>query len=78
MALEMNSVDKFWLSVWGMGLAFFLTLIVCITVNAHGKRDKWEKAVSNGADPMVVACALDGVNGHAEAAICAILAQGRK
>ena len=74
----MSSDDKFWLSVWGMGLAFFLTLMVCITVNAHGKREKWEKAVSNGADPMVVACALDGVNGHAEAAICAILAQGRK
>jgi hypothetical protein len=74
----MNSDDKFWLSVWGMGLAFFLTLIVCITVNAHGKRDKWEKAVSNGADPLVVACALDGVNGPAEAAICAILVQGRK
>ena len=74
----MSSDDKFWLSVWGMGLAFFLTLIVCITINAHGKRDKWEKAVSNGADPMVVACALYGVNGHAEAAICAILAQGRK
>jgi len=74
----MSSDDKFWLSVWGMGLAFFLTLIVCIAINAHGKREKWEKAVSNGADPMVVACALDGVNGHAEAAICAILAQGRK
>ena len=74
----MSSDDKFWLSVWGMGLAFLLTLTVCITVNAYGKRDKWEKAVSNGADPMVVACALDGVNDHAEAAICAILAQGRK
>jgi hypothetical protein len=74
----MNSDDKFWLSVWGMGLVFFLTLIVCITVNAHGKRDKWDKAVSNGADPMVVACALDGVNGYAETAICVILAQGRK
>ena len=74
----MNSDDKFWLSVWGMGLAFFLTLIVCITVNAHGKRDKWEKAVSNGADPMVVSCALDGVQGGADAAVCAILAQGRK
>ena len=71
----MSSDDKFWLSVWGMGSAFFLTLIVCITVNAHGKRDKWEKAVSNGADPMVVACALDG---HASIAICTILAQGRK
>jgi len=74
----MGSDQKFWLCIWGMVLAFFIALMVCITVNAHGKRDKWEKAVSNGADPMVVACALDGVNGHAEIAICTILAQGRK
>lgn len=74
----MNSDDKFWLSVCGMGLTVLVTLMVCITINAHGKREKWEKAVSNGADPMEVACALDGVNGQAAAAICAILAQGRK
>ena len=74
----MNSDDKFWLSVCGMGLTVLVTLMVCITINAHGKREKWEKAVSNGADPMEVACALDGVHGYAEAAICAILAQGRK
>jgi len=70
--------EKFWLCVWGMVLTFCLTLALCITFNAHGKRDKWEKAVSNGADPMVVACALDGVQGYAETAICTILAQGRK
>ena len=75
--MERMNEEKFWLCLWGMGLVALITLIVCITINAHGKREKWEKAVSNGADPMVVACALDGVNGHAEAAICAILAQGR-
>jgi hypothetical protein len=74
----MNHDEKYWLCIWGMVLAFFLTLTVCLTINAHGKRDKWERAVSNGADPMVVACALDGVNSHADAAICTILAQGRK
>jgi hypothetical protein len=74
----MNSEDKFWLCVWSMVLAFLLTLTVCITVNAYGKRDKWEKAVMNGADPMVIACSLDGVNSHSETAICTILAQGRK
>ena len=74
----MNSEEKFWLCVWSMVLAFLLTLTVCITVDAYGKRDKWEKAVSNGADPMVIACALDGVNSHSETAICTILAQGRK
>ena len=70
--------EKFWLCVWGMVLAFLTVVALCITFNAHGKRDKWEKAVSNGADPMVVACALDGVQGYADAAICTILAQGRK
>jgi hypothetical protein len=70
--------EKFWLCVWGMVLAFCLTLALCITFNAHGKRDKWEKAVSNGADPMVVSCALNDIAGGADAAICAILAQGRK
>lgn len=74
----MNSEEKFWLCLWGMVLAFLLTLTVCITFNASGKRDKWEKAVSNGADPMVIACALDGVTGSADIAICTILAQGRK
>ena len=70
--------EKFWLCVWGMVVSFLAVLVLCITFNAHGKRDKWEKAVSNGADPMVVACALDGVQGYAETAICTILAQGRK
>jgi hypothetical protein len=70
--------EKFWLCIWGMVLAFLLALMLCLTINAYGKRDKWEKAVSNGADPMVVACALDGANGLSETAICVILAQGRK
>jgi hypothetical protein len=74
----MNSDQKFWLGIWSMVLAFFIALMVCLTINAYGKRDKWERAVSNGADPMVTACALDGVTSHAEIAICTILAQGRK
>jgi hypothetical protein len=74
----MNSEQKFWLCIWGMVLAFFVTLTVCLTINNFGRRDKWEKAVSNGADPMVVACALDGVTNYSETAICTILAQGRK
>jgi hypothetical protein len=70
--------SKFWLGIWGMILVFFMTLTICITINAYGKRDKWEKAVSNGADPMVVACAIDGLTNTGDVAICAILAQGRK
>ena len=72
------SEEKFWLCVWGMVLSFLTVLVLCITINAYGKRDKWEKAVSNGADPMVVSCALDGAEHSAGAAICVILAQGRK
>ena len=74
----MNDEQKFWLGIWGMVLSFLVALMVCITINAHGKREKWEKAVSNGADPMVTACALDGVNSHSDTAICTILAQNRK
>ena len=70
--------EKFWLTLWGMVLSFLSVVAFFIAVNAHWKRDKWEKAVSNGADPMVVACALDGVNSYSETAICIILAQGRK
>jgi hypothetical protein len=70
--------EKFWLCIWGMVLAFLLALMLCLTINAYGKRDKWEKAVSNGADPMVVSCALNDINNSAEAIICAMLAQGRK
>ena len=71
----MDSDQKFWLGIWGMVLAFLMGGISCATVLAWHKLDKWEKAVSNGADPMVTACALDD---HASIAICTILAQGRK
>jgi hypothetical protein len=72
----MDSNQKFWLGIWGMVLALLMGGISCATVLAWHKIDKWDKAVSNGADPMVVTCALDG---HAAStAICTILAQGRK
>jgi len=74
----MNSDQKFWLGIWSMVLAFLVALMVCITINAYGKRDKWEKAVSNGADPMVTTCALYSADTSGDIAICTILAQGRK
>ena len=74
----MDSENKFWLGIWGMAMVFLITLTVCITFNAHGKRDKWDKAVSNGADPMVTTCALYQADTTGENAICTILAQGRK
>lgn len=74
----MDRDQKFWICIWGMALAFFLSLIVSATVNSLDRRDKWEKAVSNGADPMVTTCALYGADTHGETAICTILAQNRK
>jgi hypothetical protein len=74
----MDSENKFWLGVWGMVLAFLVTLMVCCTINSHNKLDKWDRAVTNGADPMVTTCALYGADTHGETAICTILAQGRK
>lgn len=71
----MNNDQKFWVFIWGMVLAFLMGGISCATVLAWHKLDKWDRAVTNGADPMVVACALDA---HASTAICTILAQGRK
>ena len=71
----MDSDQKFWLCIWGMVLAFLVALLVCVSLGAHDKRDKWDKAVSNGADPMVTTCALYSDTSHA---ICTILAQGRK
>ena len=73
----MDSDQKFWIFIWGMVLTFLVSLMVCTTINAHGKRDKWEKAVSNGADPMVTSCALYEQN-SAETVVCALLAQNRK
>ena len=74
----MDSDQKFWIACWGMVLAFLTAVIVFCTINSLDRRDKWEKTVSNGADPMVTTCALYGADTHGETAICTILAQGRK
>lgn len=74
----MDSDKKFGLYLCGMVLATFVTVIVCLTLSGFDRRDKWEKIVSNGADPMVARCAVYGADTNAETAICTILAQGRK
>jgi hypothetical protein len=74
----MDSTEKFWVACWGMVLAFLISLLVCVTIISLDKRDKWEKAVSNGADPMVASCALYSAETSGETAICTILAQNRK
>lgn len=54
-----------------------VSIIGSCAFSQHDKRDKWEKAVSNGADPMVVSCALYEQTGVEQAA-CLLLAQNRK
>ena len=74
----MDSEQKFLITCWGTVVAVLMTLIVCCTFNAYDRRDKWDRAVTNGADPMVARCAVYGADTNAETAICTILAQGRK
>jgi len=74
----MHSEQKFWICMWGMVVTFLITVMVCLTLSGFDRRDKWDKAVSNGADPMVTTCALYQADTHGETAICTILAQNRK
>ena len=71
----MDSDSKYQLSILGMILSFLLGMAFCFTFHAYATLDKWDKAVSNGADPMVTTCALYS---NASPAICTILAQNRK
>ena len=64
--------------MWGMVGTFLITVTVCLTLSGFDRRDKWDKAVSNGADPMVTSCALYSADTSGDIAICTILAQNRK
>lgn len=72
--------NKFWLSIWTLATVVAISIIgACMAVSLDTK-NKWEKAVSNGADPMAVSCALNisGDSHAADAIICTTLAQNRK
>ena len=69
--------NKFWLRIWGMATLVVVCLIASCTAGSYDRRDKWEKAVANGADPMVASCALYEQD-TAETVVCALLAQNRK
>ena len=69
--------NRFWIRLWGITATVLVCFVGACTYSGHDKRDKWEKAVSNGADPMVTACALF-TQGQVEAASCLLLAQNRK
>ncbi len=73
----MDNENKFWIRVCGLATIIIVCLIASCSYGMHDRRDKWEKAVSNGADPMVAACALfDQV--EIERGACLLLAQNRK
>ena len=68
---------KFWLRLWLSGATALVVLVSSCTVNSIDRRAKWEKAVANGADPMVAACALFDQQ-SAEVVLCSVVAQTRK
>jgi hypothetical protein len=69
--------NQFWFRIWGIAATVIVVMVGSCTYGAHDKRDKWEKAVANGADPMVVSCALYEQTGVDQAA-CLLMAQNRK
>ncbi len=73
----MGSENKFWLSICGMVTIVLVCMIGSCTLGMQDKRDKWEKAVSNGADPMVASCAIFNKERMDEAA-CLLMSQNRK
>ena len=74
----MDSDNKFWLCMWALLAVLLLGVMLMGTLNAFDKRVKWAEAVSNGADPMVVSCALYDSSSGADHVICGLLAQNRK
>ena len=69
--------NKFVLRLCGITAMVLVSFVGACTYSGHDKRDKWEKAVSNGADPMVASCALFNQE-TVEQATCLLLAQNRK
>ena len=73
----MDNEYNFWLRLLGIIAMVMVSFVGACTYSGHDKRYKWEKAVSNGADPMVTACALF-TQESVEQATCLLLAQNRK
>jgi hypothetical protein len=71
------SENLFWLRICTIVATVTVILIAAVTFSGYDKRDKWEKAVANGADPMVTACAIFNQERSEEAA-CLLMSQNRK
>jgi hypothetical protein len=65
--------DKLYRHTLWAGVVVLITMIGSCTVGNMDRRAKWADAVKNGADPMVVACALYDQS-EAEKVTCALLA----
>ena len=71
------SENIFWIRCWLIIAAVLISGMGACTFNSANRLDKWEKAVANGADPMVVSCALYDTT-RVEGLTCHVLAQNRK
>ena len=70
--------NNFWVRLWLIAAVLVACLVTTCTVNSHDRREKWEKAVANGADPLRTACALFDMSSTGDQIICAMLAAKEK
>jgi hypothetical protein len=54
-----------------------LSLVGSCTISSFDKREKWAQAVKNGADPMIVTCALENMGSTRNEIICYAIANKR-
>ena len=77
----MDSNQQFWVRIWTLAAVVAVASLTSCSYLSTITKKNWDHAVANGADPMVVSCAL-GVGGtnssHADAIMCNTLAQNRK
>lgn len=77
----MDASETFWLRIYTLVAAVLIVGISSCTYVSTITKENWKNAVANGADPLVVSCAL-GVGGvgssHADAVMCNTIAQNRK
>lgn len=64
--------NNFWLRLWLIAAVLVACLVTTCTVNSHDKRNKWEKAVANGADPIKTACAVLDMSSRGDEILCAL------
>lgn len=77
----MDSDQQFWVRICTLAAVVVISGIGSCSYLSTITKANWDKAVANGADPIVVSCAL-GVGGvgssHSDAIMCNTIAQNRK